>query len=207
MVCIRWKRLPWTLARSRQQLWPCSTTGSVKPIIFVLDQYDLFYDCSSSSSSGRICSLFHQTMLSLNFSSIQALVFKSNWGIPERKWVTFSSSGFSKLWICTVFYTQVDRRLKTVCEQFISSTSTTMLHLVTDLNSRMAAFVKVIWSALDVIRRCDLLNIVFYLCWNYPIDVWPLFKAKSGRLAGQPWADPAAVQVQHIFWCWLFSPP
>jgi len=55
---------------------------------------------------------------------------------------------------------EVDRRLKTVCEQFISTTSATMLHLVTDLNSRMSAFVK----------------------------------AKSGRLAGQSWADPAAVQ-------------
>ena len=41
------------------------------------------------------------------------------------------------------FLSQVDRRLKTVCEQFISTTSATMLHLVTDLNSRMSAFVKV----------------------------------------------------------------
>ena len=40
---------------------------------------------------------------------------------------------------------KVDRRLKTVCEQFISTTSATMLHLVTDLNSRMSAFVKVVF--------------------------------------------------------------
>ena len=86
----------------------------------------------------------------LSFSSNNALLeflLDSSPGVQEqlrdsRKEVqlTFPRRGIPNY----VFYTQVDRRLKTVCEQFISSTSTTMLHLVTDLNSRMAAFVKVI---------------------------------------------------------------
>ena len=42
----------------------------------------------TSLSTGRICSLFHQTTLSLNSFLTQVLESKSNWEIPERRWMS-----------------------------------------------------------------------------------------------------------------------
>ena len=85
----------------------------------------------------------------LSFSSNNALLeflLDSSPGVQEQLRDSRKEVGVHcSISFVSYFLSQVDRRLKTVCEQFISTTSATMLHLVTDLNSRMAAFVKVVF--------------------------------------------------------------
>ena len=85
----------------------------------------------------------------LSFSSNNALLeflLDSSPGVQEQLRDSRKEVGaYWSISFVSCFLSQVDRRLKTVCEQFISTTSATMLHLVTDLNSRMSAFVKVVF--------------------------------------------------------------
>ena len=85
----------------------------------------------------------------LSFSSNNALLeflLDSSPGVQEQLRDSRKEVGVHcSISFVSYFLSQVDRRLKTVCEQFISTTSATMLHLVTDLNSRMSAFVKVVF--------------------------------------------------------------
>ena len=135
-LCFRLKRHPWILARSRRLLSPCSTTGL-------------------SSHFSNICPNWH--LCQQGGFALFFIKQRSPW-IPSwlKSWSSraterFQEGGeclFNEDWCFSkLLSTQVDRRLKTVCEQFISSTSATMLHLVTDLNTRMTAFMKVNWRA------------------------------------------------------------